>query len=161
VPVPGRPHNPEGELPLRFRERAHVSIALAGETPGTMERSLRGCVLAPGVLRRLWRQTVTMIPAMAGYSWSSNGAPGLPQLAFAWTRALRYMASSRFLRAGNDETRFASEYRSYLRHQSREPLPTQTAGTRINRPTVRNRLTSFGSRVQPINGPVSAAEEYE
>jgi hypothetical protein len=160
VPVPGRPRNPEGELPLRFRDVPHAVVVVEGETPGTKETSLRGNVLAPGTVRTLWRQTVAYIGAAPAYSWTANSSFFTRARLFQPTRALRYMARSFSLPAGSDETRFGAP-RPHQEHETRQPHPTITAGTRRNRPTVRNRMTSFGSRVQPIVSRVSGAEGDE
>jgi hypothetical protein len=160
VPVPGRPRNPEGELPLRFRDVPHMVVEIEGESPGTKETSLRGSVLAPGIVRSLWRQTAGFIGAAPDYSWTSS-SPGFSRLRpVGLTRALRYMARSFYLPAGSDETRWGAP-RPYQEHETRQPLTTIGAGTRRNRPTVRNRLSSFGSRVQPIVSRVQAAVDEE
>jgi hypothetical protein len=40
---------------------------------------------------------------------------------------------------------------------SRQPTPTLSAGARRGMPTVRNRMTSFGSRVAPLNARSASA----
>jgi hypothetical protein len=158
MPVPGQPRNPEGELPLRFRSRPHLSIELEGQSPGLQDTSLRGSVLALGTIRRLWRQTVAYVPAPPAFSWSGNSPAFSPGVrAAGWTRALRYMARSFYNPSNTDNTRFGAR-REIVTPGARQPRMTITAGAKRSRPTVRNRLTSFGSRVTPLNSNLPASE---
>lgn len=160
MPVPGQPRNPLGQTPDRFRLSAPRFVVLPGETPGTMEHDLHQDTQAAGTIRRLWRQAVDYIGTGSGpFSWTNNaavpgqGAKGLGQV----TRALRYLASTRYVGAGN-----------FLRYGAPRPLVpgrhamrpvTVQGGNRQNKPTIRNRLTSFGSRVPALNSTVPAREE--
>jgi hypothetical protein len=161
VPVAGRPRNPLSELPLRFRARPHLSIALEGESPGLSEHDRSTGTLAAGQIRRVWRQTAGAIPGPAPFSWSANG-PGITNArGFQITRALRYLTHSVYMRAGNDATRFGA-LRHYVSPDDRHHVtPSLSAGTRRGMPTLRNRLTSFGSRVTPLNPRVPAASAEE
>jgi hypothetical protein len=164
VPVPGRPRNPLDQTPDRWRERRHVFVARAGETPALMHLDTRADTVAPGTIRRLYRQAVNFIGAAPPVSVSTQigQAPrGSVEKTFvglvAVTRALRYRASTTYRAAGTDNTRFGAK-RPYVatRHAGR-PV-TIAAGNQQGRPTIRNRMTSFGSRVPAVNAAVDAAE---
>lgn len=126
-----------------------------------MVLSLRGCRLGAGQIRRMWRQSVNLIPAQAAYSWTDS-APG-PGRAIVSpggvgiTRALRYMTRMVYMGTGEDNTRFAALH-TVVRKQNTYKTVTVNTGQNRNRPTVRNRLTSFGSRVPTLNSAVAAAE---
>lgn len=160
-PVPGYT-NPDGQHPTRLnRWDRPPPVAQMGRTPGLMQMSTRGMVLGAGQIRRLWRQSVNLINAQAGYSWStSSPSPGRPVVqppAIGVTRALRYMTRSIYMGSGIDSTRFSGLHtRIYPRVRSK-PV-TLGAGQVRTRPTVRNRMTSFGSRVPAINQSVQGAE---
>jgi hypothetical protein len=151
VPVPGRPRNPLGETPTRFHGRRQVFVARAGETPGLMDVDTRADTVAAGTIRRNYRQSVNFVPAPPPVDITRNNGLGVV------TRALRYKASSVYRRGGNDNTRFGAR-RPFVpaRHNSR-PV-TIAAGNQQGRPTIRNRMTSFGRRVAPVNAPSPAAE---
>lgn len=161
-PLPGYT-NPDGETPTFFNlwDRP-PPVAKLGETPGLMFVSLRGNVLGLGQIRKMWRQTVGYIPASGPYSWTVNGntvGPG-DAAAFQITRALRYMTRSVYMGSGFDSTRFPG-YHTAIEKQNRGMAVTVGAGANRNRPTVRNRVTSFGSRVPTLNQPINAAEDIE
>jgi hypothetical protein len=171
MPVPGTRdqfrdgtvRNPDGERMLRFEYTPYHGIADEGRSPGLMERTLRGCVLAAGQIRQLWRQSVNFSDAQAPYSWTDNSPqPDRPATlqsrGFEITRALRYMTRSTYAWAGTDNTRL-SELHTVIVPQVRYKQVTTGGGQRRYPPTVRNRLSSFGSRVPPINRRVQAAEE--
>ena len=156
IVTPGNPRtdwrrpNPLGETPDRARLRPHISIAQPGDSPGLMEwddREYNG--QAAGTIRRLWRQVVSGIPAPPPVDVSSSPA--------IFTRAIRYRAQSTYLPAGSMNSRFTNLH-TVIRQASRQPRPTLSAGTRRGRPTVRNRMQSFGSRVTPLNRRAPAAQ---
>lgn len=140
-----------GETPTRFHERARVNIVRPGETPGTSETDRVTGIEAAGQIRRLWHQLVSPVPAPPPFPVSA--AP------FTGQRAIRYRASSVYLPAG-DALRFARAgvqgLHTVIVQQSRQDRPTLTSGQNRNRPTVRNRMSSFGSRVAPLNPRVAA-----
>lgn len=150
MPVPGRPRNPLGENLGRFHRRRIVFLARPGESPGLMDvDDTRVDTAAAGTIRRLWQQAVNMIPAPPPFPVS--------QAPLGITRAIRYRASTAFLRSGNSNTRFGARRPIVTpRHNSR-PV-TIAAGNQQGRPTVRNRMTSFGSRVPTVNRPAAAAD---
>jgi len=126
-----------------------------------MSMSLRGNLLAPGTVRRMWRQVADMIPAQAAYSWTHNApAPGRQVVTgpgpFQVTTSLRYMTRSVYVGAGTDATRLSALHTKIIQRVHSKPTSLNAGGVR-NRPTVRNRLTSFGSRVTPLNAKVPAA----
>jgi hypothetical protein len=159
-PDPGY-FNPGMEQPNRFNlwDRP-APVTEPGRSPGMMIISRRGNVLGVGQIRRLWRQAVDVIPAQSPYSWSTNSpAPGRPAMdyqLFGITRALRYMTRSVYIGAGNDGTRYA-ELHTVVKKSNRHKPVTIGGGQVPGRPTIRNRMTSFGSRVPALNNVVVAA----
>lgn len=163
-PVPGY-SNPDGEQPTRMNQwKRPGPVTEPGRSPATMVLSLRGNVLAPGQVRRLWRQTVEYVAPAGAFSWTHNApAPGRPirlPYGFGITRALRYMARSVYVAGGTDNSRFGAMHTTVTPHVRSKPVTVGAGGVR-NRPTVRNRLTSFGSRVTPLNARVAAAATDE
>jgi hypothetical protein len=126
-----------------------------------MAITLRGCRLGAGQIRRLWRQSVNLVPAQAPFSWSENapgdGGPVVSPGGYGITRALRYMTHSVYMGSGEDNTRYAALH-TVVRKQNMYKTVTINTGQVRNRPTVRNRMTSFGSRVPTLNRAVQAAE---
>jgi len=160
-PVPGYT-NPDGEHPDRInRWHRPGPIVEPGRSPATMILNLRGNVLGAGQVRRMWRQTADYLAPQAPYSWTDN-APGPERPAFSVsrgfqiTRALRYMTRSIYIAGGTDNTRFGALHTLIQQRVHSKPVSLGAGGSR-NRPTVRNRLTSFGSRVTPLNSRVPAA----
>lgn len=150
--------NPGLEQPTRINHWLRPGpVWWPGRSPGTMVMNLRGNILAPGQIRRLWRQAVDLIPAQGAYSWtSSNPDSGSGPLGI--TRALRYMTRSVYSRSGEDNTRMLGMHTIISQSDRHRVTVTIGAGQKRNQPTVRNRLTSFGSRVPTLNRAVSAAE---
>lgn len=151
--------NPGGEGMNRLNHfNPPPPVAQMGRTPGLMGISLRGNVLGAGQIRTLWRQAVNYIPAQAPFSWTENGNIGEHKVSSVGiTRALRYMTRSVYMGSGIDNTRFAGLHTEIYPKVRSMPV-TLGAGQVRTRPTVRNRMTSFGSRVPTINQPVVAAE---
>lgn len=159
-PLPGYT-NPDGEVPTRFNLwHRPPPVAKQGETPGLMDVTLRGCILGAGQIRKMWRQSVNLIAAQPPYSWSGNGYVDMGNGArgFQVTRALRYMTRSVYMGSGFDNTRFPGLH-TEITPQARMKPVTMGAGQSRGRPTVRNRITSFGSRVPTLNQPVQGAEK--
>lgn len=140
-----------GETPLRFHETARVNVVRPGETPGTSEHDRSTGIEAPGQIRRLWHQLISPVPAPPPFQVSA--AP------FTGQRAIRYRSQSVYRAAGN-MLRFvrgdAQGLHTVIVNQSRQDRPTIGTGQNRNRPTVRNRMSSFGSRVPPLNPRVAA-----
>jgi hypothetical protein len=133
-----------------------------GRSPGTLFHSLRGNVLAAGTIRQLWRQSVNLLAGQAPYSWtSSSPQPNDPEhyapRPYFITTALRYMARSVYAADGTDNTRMGGLHTTVHPHARGKPV-TVPAGAVRGRPTVRNRLTSFGSRIPPLNSKVPASK---
>ena len=163
-PDPGY-RNPGQEQPTFFNLWQRPGpVWWPGRTPGTMFASLRGNLLGWGQVRRMWRQSVNLTAAQAPYSWTRSApAPGrtsIPPGPLDITRALRYMTHSLYVAAGNDNSRYANLH-TVVRKQNVYKTVTVNVGQNRNRPTVRNRLTSFGSRVPTLNRQVAAAETQQ
>lgn len=159
--VPGYT-NPDGQTPTRFnRWLRPPPVAQMGRTPVLQYISLRGEVLGAGQIRRMWRQSVNLINAQAPINWSNltptPGSPSQSAQAVGVTRALRYMTRSLYAGSGIDNTRFSGLHTRIYPKVRSKPV-TIGAGQVRTRPTVRNRMTSFGSRVPTINQPVQGAE---
>lgn len=75
--------------------------------------------------------------------------------AFHVTRALRYMTRSLYMGGGIDNSRYAALHTQIEQRTNQKPV-TLNAGNVRNRPTTRNRLTSFGSRVPSLNSRIAA-----
>lgn len=158
-PEPGY-RNPEGRYPNFFNLWDRPGpVWWPGRSPGTMVLTLRGCKLGFGQIRRLWKQSVDYIPAFAPYSWTANGTTGEDEGArsVGITRALRYMTRSVYIGGGLDHTRY-DELHTVVRKQNMYKTVTINTGQVRGRPTIRNRMTSFGSRVPTLNQAVVAAE---
>lgn len=156
-PDPGY-RNPEGAAPDFFNLWLRPApVIWPGRSPGMSVISLRGNVLGAGTIRRLWRQSIDLIPAQGAFSWTTNSNDGAGAGPFDITRALRYMTRSLYMGAGIDHTRFDNLH-SIVNKQNMYKTVTVNKGQNRNRPTVRNRLTSFGSRVPTLNQQVQAAQ---
>lgn len=157
--------NPGMESPDRFNLWLRPgAVTQPGRTPGLMVVTLRGCHLAAGQVRRLWRQTINFVPGSAPFSWTENGpAPGRPVQSpggFGITRALRYLTQSVYVAGGTDNTRFLGLH-TQVPPKVRSKRVTINTGQRRGTPTTRNRISSFGSRVPPLNPPIPAAEDQQ
>ena len=153
-PVPGY-DNPERRLPDFFNQWSRPGpVAWPGRSPGLSIINLRGNVLGDGQIRRFWRQSVDLIAGQAPFSWTRN-APGPDRPIQSpdgvdITRALRYMTRSTYVAGGTDNSRFEGLH-TVIPKRNRYKQVTIGTGQVRGRPTTRNRLTSFGSRVTPIN----------
>jgi hypothetical protein len=156
--------NPDNAAPTLFNHwKRPGPVWWPGRSPGTMVMTLRGNRLGFGQIRRLWRQSVDVIPAFPSYSWSANGPSddrsGAAPM-FQITRALRYMTRSVYIGGGLDNSRYA-ELHTIVNKQNMYKTVTVNAGQRRSAPTVRNRLTSFGSRVPTLNKAIAAAQSQK
>lgn len=150
--------NPGGEQPDRFNLWNRPGpVWWPGRSPGTMIVNLRGNVLGAGQIRKLWRQAVNLIPAQASYSWTANGNIFGPYQGVGITRALRYMTRSLHIADGTDNSRYAALHTKVVKQNVYKTV-TVNAGNKRGRPTVRNRVTSFGSRVPTLNQSIQGAE---
>jgi hypothetical protein len=113
-----------------------------------METDLRPGTLAPGEVRRLWRPLVHPVPAPPPFEVSAQPC--------TITRATRYSTRSFYRPAGSSNTRFIGLH-TVIKMAIRHKEITRGGGGTIGRPTVRNRMSSFGSRVPPLNPRVKAA----
>jgi len=98
---------------------------------------------------------------MAPYSWTKNAPTPdrgvLSPQGFQITRALRYMTRSLYMGGGIDNTRYAMMH-TVVGKQNMYKTVTVNTGQVRGRPTVRNRMSSFGSRVPTLNEQVLAAQ---
>lgn len=147
MPVPGVARNPLGETPTRLRRLRTAFAERDGQTPGRMTVNVYADELAPGTIRRVYRQAVNLILPAEPISWSHNYGQGHV------TRALRYKAASSYRGAGSDRTQYAAP-RPIRPARHKELKPTLSAGNKRNLPTNRNRLASFGRRVPALNPPL-------
>lgn len=151
--------NPGFEQPDRFNHWDRPGpVFWPGRSPGLMVVTLRGCTLAVGQIRRLWSQSVDLIGAQASYSWTANRNLGDSPDGVGITRAKRYMTRSVYVPGGTDNTRYAALH-TIVRKENYHKFVTTGAGQVRGRPTIRNRLTSFGSRVPTLNQSVAAAAD--
>ena len=156
-PAPGY-RNPDNEGLTFFNQWNRPGpVWWPGRSPGFMTITLRGCVLGYGQIRRMWKQSIDFISAQAPYSWANNGPTNSPVVGVGITRALRYMTRSVYMGQGIDNTRY-EELHTYVGKQNAYKPVTVGAGQKRGQPTVRNRMTSFGSRVPTLNQSVPAAE---
>lgn len=156
-PDPGY-RNPDNSQPNLFNQWGRPGpVWWPGRSPGLMQITLRGCVLGYGQIRRMYRQAVNLLPAQGAYSWTDNGTDTNAGTAVGITRALRYMTRSVYMGQGIDNTRYEALH-TEIDHQVNSKPVTIGAGQVRGRPTVRNRMTSFGSRVPTLNRAVPAAE---
>lgn len=121
-----------------------------------MRRTLRGMVLAVGQIRHDWRQTVGYIAGPPGLSWTADAYSGPAGRGFQITRSLRYLTRMLYMGAGIDNTRNAGLH-SAIPQQAHYRPPNVNAGQQRGKPTTRNRLTSFGSRVPTLEQRGAAA----
>lgn len=149
MPVPGQPRNPFGQAPDRISLEAPRFPVQAGRTPATMVRTLRGMIQAAGQIRHDWRQAVAYIAAPPGFSWTANHVSAPAGRAFQITRALRYLTRSLYMGGGIDNTRNAGLHSRVPPMVRSRPVSVQS-GQQRGKPVTRNRLTSFGSRVTPL-----------
>jgi hypothetical protein len=119
--------------------------------------SLRGNQLGAGQIRRLWRQSIDLIPAQGAFSWTRNSNARETDPGVDITRALRYMTRSVYAGAGIDHTRYDALHTKIDKRNTYKTVTVGRGQTR-SRPTVRNRITSFGSRVPTLNQQVRAAQ---
>ena len=153
--------NPDNAAPTLFNQwKRPGPLYWPGRSPGLMAITLRGCILAAGQIRRLWRQSSNVVAAQAPYAWSTNSpTPDRPVLTpgpYDITRALRYMTRSLYVAGGTDNTRYAALHTIVKQEHTYKTITVGKGQTR-SRPTLRNRMTSFGSRVPSLNQQVEAA----
>lgn len=119
--------------------------------------TLRGCILGAGQIRVMWRQAVNFAAAQNPVSWTAGGSEGTVPHGLDITRALRYMTRSTYVAGGTDNSRFSALHTRIRPRVNYKPVSVGGGQVR-NRPTVRNRITSFGSRVPTLNDKVRASE---
>lgn len=159
-PDPGY-RNPENREPNLFNQWLRPGPMIwPGRSPGLMTITLRGCILGAGQIRRLWRQSINFTPAQGPFSWTANANDSDLTPSVGITRALRYMTRSLYVAGGTDNTRYDALHTVIKKQNYYKTITVGKGQTRV-RPTVRNRMTSFGSRVPTLNQQVSAAEKED
>jgi hypothetical protein len=156
--------NPENAAPTLFNQWNRPGpIWWPGRSPGTMVLTLRGCKLGYGQIRRLWRQSIDYFTPQ-NFSWTENSnqpsMPGSEPNTSQITRALRYMTRSIYIGGGVDHSRY-DELHTVIRKQNAYKTVTVNVGQKRTAPTIRNRVTSFGSRVPTLNRAIMAAEKQQ
>lgn len=155
-PLPGY-RNPESETPTRWNQWLFPKPQIVpGRSPGTMIITLRGNILGAGQIRRFYRQSIGYIAATEPFSWTtSSPSPGSPvgggPIGLGITRALRYITRSLYMAGGNDNSRYLGLH-TVIPKWNRSRYVTINSGQKRMPPTQRNRISSFGSRVPPLNG---------
>lgn len=139
-----------GETPTRFHEHAAVFIRRPGRSPGLMETDLETGTLAAGTVRRLWQPIISPVPAPPPFEVSAQPT--------TITRTTRYSTRNFYQPSGSSDSRFLGLHTVIKQAVRSKPVSRGSGGT-LGRPTLRNRMSSFGSRVPPLNPRVKAAEE--
>lgn len=130
--------------PPRNARRKVVFVARVGQYGGLDDIQIADAV-QPGVtVRRNVHTQVNSIAAPPPFGWVDN-----PPVV---TSPLRYRATTRFRRVGTDRSINAAA-RPIVPRKIQQSIITRQAGNAPSRPTVRNRLMSFGSRVPTLNAP--------
>ena len=139
--------NPFGQTPDFFHRRA---VLLQGRRMDLWpERTM-----APGTIRRFWGRVANMISGGWAFNWSRNLFDDAPDgVNGVVTTSCRYMISTRYTNTGGNDLSNpgARDYKEYPAYRHAPNPAIIRAGQQQGRPTVRNRITSFGSRVPPIN----------
>lgn len=152
MPIAGVPRNPFGEVPgsNERSRRNHPNLVAARD----QDTAGRHTVAEPGTIRRFIRAAVGYTGAAQPFSWTRNAfSDESGEVQGPVTSTKRFLISTRdFLTAGNQRSN-PIERAPIVRQPQAPPIPIVYAGNLQHRPTVRNRMTSFGSRVAPINAP--------
>lgn len=147
MPIAGVARNPEG---LTDFDRFHRNRLLLYTRD--QDRRVRGTIAEPGTLRRLWRNIAEYSGAAPPFSWTANRFDGDPVPAGqAVTTPLRYLISTvNVLTAGNllSNPLARRALNPSVAHPGARLILT---GNVANRPTIRTRVPSFGSRVPALN----------
>lgn len=157
MPVAGQPRNPFGQSPDRIMLERPRPVGYSGDLENgyplaltLCQHSKRGMILAAGQIRFFWKQAVGYISAADDYSWTTNGPRSLKgPRGFQITRALRYQTRSLYAQGGTDNTRLTALHSAVAPKVRSKPV-TVNAGQQRGKPVTRNRLSSFGARVAPL-----------
>lgn len=168
MPIPG-PRTQFGQLP-GYDNPDHLApnrlnpwlwpgpTQTIGESPGTTIVSRRGIILGLGMIRSLWRPPLKGIDAPGGFNQATSSNDTSYRGAFHPTRHWLYKCGCISRTSGTSNTEFHGLH-TPVAPATRKSRPSLGAGQRSNPRTVRNRMTSFGSRVQPINNTAPAAQQ--
>lgn len=110
-------------------------------------------VLAPGTLRRYVRGLVNVSAGNPSFSWSRNDFDSTRgRVRGAVTAPENYLISTRHVLTVGNQLRGAHS-RPFVAPWVNQPIPPLVhVGNAPGRPSVRERILSFGSRVIPLNG---------
>lgn len=146
--------NPLGQSPGTFFHR--VGVLLRGRR---QDARLWG-TLADGTIREFVMPIVNAISGGSAFNWTRNANDDAPDgVNGVDTNPVRYRVSTAFLGQGNQLSN--PRARSFVQYPSRPHAPNPVflrAGQQQGKPTIRNRITSFGSRVPPINQPLPSEQ---
>jgi hypothetical protein len=120
------------------------------------DRVLRVTVANPGTIRRFLMPALRYVGAMGPFSWTENSfSPDAPRGPGGQTNPLRYLISTTdTLTAGNLLSN--PMMRPAVPPSVAYPAPPLVlAGNVQGRPTLRQRVPSFGSRIPALNTPVA------
>lgn len=147
--------NPLGQIPGTFFHRRAVLVRGRRQ-----DRRTGGRTLIPVTVRDWCMPIVNAIAAGPRFDWAKNMFDFNADPAHAVnTNPLRYKVSTRYLGQGNMLVNPGA--RSFVRYPTRPHAPDPVflrAGQLQGRPTVRNRITSFGSRVPTVNKPLPSEQ---
>lgn len=141
---------PRSEVPSRRqrgRERAEPTSSLVDRQAQALADQTVPEQRGAGTIRHLWRSAFGSIPGPAPFGWAQN-----PRTPSSTRRTLRYRATYLGRGAGTSRAITGAPRRIIAPRVRVSPI-TRQAGNAPSRPTVRNRLRSFGSRVPTINQP--------
>ena len=137
--------NPFGQVPFFFHR---IALLLQGRRQD-LERMR---VERPGKVRRWFTVTTQPVPATPPFSWPRDSFDAQTGGLVPGCQPIRYLISDNCQgdEGGNQLSNpGARAVTPFIRSAGNPPLIR--AGQQQGRPTVRSRLTSFGSRVPPIN----------
>jgi hypothetical protein len=144
--------NPLAQVPGTFFHRFGILVRGRRQEIAQTIRTDGG-----GTLRFWWRGLGNMITGGSAFSWSRNLNDDAPDgVNGVVSSPLRYRIATDYVTtAGNQRSN--PEGRQQLRYPTMRHAPNPVflrAGQQQGRPTIRNRITSFGSRVPPVNQPL-------
>lgn len=147
MPVPGEPRNPDHVSSFDRFHRMVVRVAAR-----KLDFEGRTTAQAPGTIRRTWHNQAMLYGGSPAFSWSANRFSTDPAgVDNPRATPLRYLVSTiNILTAGNQLSN--PMRRSILPPSVRHPGSRLVmAGNVQNRPVLRSRVPSYGSRVPALN----------
>lgn len=144
----GVPRNPYGVSGFARFHRNRLLLFTRDQ-----DRELRLTVALPGTIRRFIMPALRYVGAQGPFSWTENSfSPDAPKGQGMNTNPLRYLISTTdVLTAGNQRSN--PMLRPAIPPSVAAPSPPLVlAGNVQGRPTLRQRVPSFGSRIPALNG---------